>query len=322
MESEVAMWLSSIPCGLELRDLAKEFEERGFTTKESMKYVDSSDLDVLFPSPQKLSYAKKKILLKEISKLSQEPTRATVVPRSTSQASATPGTSSSHGASVSAVPNTSNSSFLEKKENSLSEDLGFLEARIASAKHEHARLLQTADHHDELAPKRAKTCTNCHLPGHQKSKCSRPPCSGIENCNIQSKHPEFRNEISELETLIKELEKKNTKAKDDLASFKAAKEKASNSFFAIMRDRLKKSNPMKYAGTDRLILDRDLLTLKKALNNKVPLSTDSDWRLPIIIEGFQRGNLVPLQSLNYQAPVPDYNASQPSSSRRLSYLNM
>lgn len=70
MESEVAI--------LELRDLAKEFEERGFTTKESMKYVDSSDLDVLLPSPQKLSYAKKKILLKEISKLSQEPTRATV----------------------------------------------------------------------------------------------------------------------------------------------------------------------------------------------------------------------------------------------------
>ena len=57
MESEVSCWLASISCGLELSD-TKEFEDRGsdiFTTKESaMKYVDSSDLDVFFPSQLKV----------------------------------------------------------------------------------------------------------------------------------------------------------------------------------------------------------------------------------------------------------------------------
>lgn len=74
MESEVAGWLWSISCGLDLKSLAKDSEESikyvESATKESIKYVDSADLDVFFPSPIKLSYAKQKILLKEIAKLS------------------------------------------------------------------------------------------------------------------------------------------------------------------------------------------------------------------------------------------------------------
>ncbi len=58
-----------ISCGLDFTQFAKDFEERGFTTKHYLKYVDSSDLDVFFPSPRKLSYAQKKILLTEIQKL-------------------------------------------------------------------------------------------------------------------------------------------------------------------------------------------------------------------------------------------------------------
>ena len=60
MQSEISRWLSSIPCSLDLKYLAKDFEDRGFKTKESLKYTDSSDLDVLFPYLLKLSYAKKK----------------------------------------------------------------------------------------------------------------------------------------------------------------------------------------------------------------------------------------------------------------------
>lgn len=74
--------------------------------------------------------------------------------------------------------------------------------------------------------------------------------------------------MTELQVLIKSLEKREQKSKHDLLSFKEAREKASNSFFAIMRPRLKKQNPMKYAGTGRLVLDRNLLTLKKALGIK------------------------------------------------------
>lgn len=66
-------------------------------------------------------------------------------------------------------------------------------------------------------------------------------------------------------------------------------------FFAIMRPRLRKSNPMKYVGTDRLLLDRDLMTLKKALNNKIPVGEENDWRLQFIIEEFRRRNIVPFE---------------------------
>lgn len=57
--------------------------------------------------------------------------------------------------------------------------------------------------------------------------------------------------MAELQGLIKDLEKREQKSKNDILSFKAAREKASNSFFAVMRPRLKKQNAMKYAGTDR-----------------------------------------------------------------------
>ena len=62
-----------------------------------------------------------------------------------------------------------------------------------------------------------------------------------------------------------------------------------------MRPRLRKSNPIKYAGTDRPLLDRDLMTLKKALNNKIPVGEENDWRLQFIIEEFRRGNIVPFE---------------------------
>ena len=63
MESEVSRWLCSISCGFDLKHLAKDFEDRGFTTKASLKYVESSDLNVLFQSLLKLSYAPKKLIL-------------------------------------------------------------------------------------------------------------------------------------------------------------------------------------------------------------------------------------------------------------------
>lgn len=333
MESEVAGWLSSISCGLDLKSLAKDFEDRGFTTKESIKYVDSADLDVFFPSPIKLSYAKKKILLKEIAKLStctQEQVNLTAsselpyhttisvtatqnVPKqarpSTSQANSTTVSSSNQGAQ--------SNSFLANKQEEMTEEIQFLDARISSAKHEHTRMLQEADEYDQAAPKRAKTCSNCHQPGHQNRGCKKTPCTGIGNCKLQSKHPELQREIKKLQSLIKELEKKSSKSKEDFLTFKAARERASNSFFAIMRPRLKKGNPMKYAGTDRLHLDRDLLTLKKALNNKVPLDENSDWRLPFLIEEYNRRSVVPLQVENL---LLDGGMSKAASSRRLSYF--
>ena len=179
--------------------LAKDFEDRGFTTKASLKYVESSDLNVLFPSPLKLSYAQKKILLKEIEQLSskditQEPSAGT---QSTS-AHAAQVPSTSQGCASESRESSQSASFLAKKQESFSDGIQFLEARISSAKNEYTWLQQKGNEYERAAPKRAKTCSNCRLTGHQKRHCKNPTCPGISQCSLQSKHPEIKSEIAEL----------------------------------------------------------------------------------------------------------------------------
>ena len=90
-----------------------------------------------------------------------------------------------------------------------------------------------------------------------------------------------------------------------------------------MRPRLRKRNPMKYAGTDHLILDHDLMTLKKALNNKILVSEETDWQLPLIIQEFARRNIQPLQLAQAVAPGSETltrDVSKSTSSRRLDFL--
>ena len=67
--SEVYQWLCSNSNALELERLAGESESRGFRTVDSLKYIKSPDLDVLFPSPHKLMMAEKRIIESEIEKV-------------------------------------------------------------------------------------------------------------------------------------------------------------------------------------------------------------------------------------------------------------
>lgn len=296
-ESEVKRWFSSISCGLNLNRFAKDFEDRGFVTKESLKYIDSADIDIIVPSPRKPSYAEKKILLKELHKLSQSkleiPTAACI---EDIQVSEIPSTSQNQNAPppVLQTPQegSGKKSYLGKKEDDIQEEMQFFKVQIASARQEHERLQMEAEEYDTVAQRRVKTCSNCHLAGHNKGSCNNPICPGVKNCRLRCKHPEVKSEITELNNLIKTLEKKYDKANNDFTSFKAARERASNSFFAVMRPRLKKQNPLRYMGAERLLLDRDLLTLKKALSNKIPISEDSDWRLPYILEEFKRSHVL------------------------------
>ena len=66
---------------------------------------------------------------------------------------------------------------------------------------------------------------------------------------------------------------------------------------------------MKCAGTDRLVLVRDLMTLRKALCNKIPVDESEDWKLPLIIEGYKNSMVLLLQG--------GFDSSFDSSSRRL-----
>ena len=91
-----------------------------------------------------------------------------------------------------------------------------------------------------------------------------------------------------------------------------------SSFFAVIRPQLKCQNPAKYV--DRGALDRDLMVLQRALQNKVPGDEANDWRLPSIIEEYKRGNVYPLyanqprQSTMSETSTPpqSYDLQQPS----------
>ena len=75
--------------------------------------------------------------------------------------------------------------------------------------------------------------------------------------------------------MVKDLEKRQEKSKNEFDIFKAARERAASSFFAVMRPRLRKQNHIKYV--DRSALDKDLMILKKVLGNKIPLDERMDW---------------------------------------------
>lgn len=60
-------------------------------------------------------------------------------------------------------------------------------------------------------------------------------------------------------------------------------------FLGVVRPRLKRQNHIKYV--NRSALDKDLMILKKALGNKIPLSEVSDWEMPYIVERYKRANV-------------------------------
>ena len=138
--------------------------------------------------------------------------------------------------------------------------------------------------------KERHTCSVCHLPGHTKQTCRKGLCLGVHSCKLPAKHPEINKELQELKNLIKEFKKKEVKAKNDLEIFSSARQRAASSFFAVMRPCLRKQNQIKYI--DRSALDKDLLVLKKALGNKIPLNESTDWELPHIIERFKHTNFL------------------------------
>ena len=120
-----------------------------------------------------------------------------------------------------------------------------------------------------------------------QSSSFKPDCMDMNNCGASEKHPQSKNEITKLQKLIKDLQKKEAKASEELQSFKLAKERSVNSFFAVMRPRLRRQNEGRYV--DRFSLDKDLILLKKNVNNKIPVDTSRDWEMLFLIEQYRRG---------------------------------
>ena len=181
---------------------------------------------------------------------------------------------------------------LDMKEEELKENLTVLQVQLSTAREELNNLKQQDKQFLSLSSIRARMCTVCHVAGHTKTTCKNEPCTNISCCKVREKHPEHRANIQELQRTIKNLEQQSADEEANIKGLRNARERAKSSFFAIMRPRLRAQNLIKYASGKRLQLDRDLLALQRALNNRVPeWGVEEDWRLLQILEQFQNSQL-------------------------------
>ena len=176
--------------------------------------------------------------------------------------------------------NEQSTTYLEKKSGELTENLSKIQTQIKSATDQ----LEIVRNQYEQASSKAngrragKLCTRCHQPGYYRARCSNPTCMDMNNCDASEKHLESKIEITELRKLIKGLQKKEAKASEELQSF---------IHYAVTRPRLRRQNEGRYV--DRFSSDKDLILLKKILNNKIPIDTSRDWEMPFLIERYRRG---------------------------------
>ena len=267
--SEVFVWLSSISQGLNLQRLAPEFERRGFRTKQSLKYMGENDLEVIINSPDKMLLAERRILEKELDEIKKPclqpkelfPSQYTSAPFQVVNSAVVVGSARASCSNVS-VDSASldkqsaanditqqSSSYLEKKGGELTENLSIIQTQVKSAIDQ---LTTVRNKYEEASSKangrRGKLCTRCHQPGHNKARCLNSACQDMNSCGASERHPESRNEILELQRLIKELQKKEAKATEELRSFKLAKERSVNSFFCRYATATKKAERRSLCG--------------------------------------------------------------------------
>ena len=174
-------------------------------------------------------------------------------------------TEDARGSPTSAQNDQQGCSPLDSKQQEMKDSLTVLQVQIVTAKEALQNFNKLENDYVTLSSLRGRVCNNCHATGHTKTTCRSPPCSNIDSCKIKDKHPEHKMKVNELQREIKSLESQ------------AAEEE---------------ENIIKYGTGKRMQLDRDLLILQRALNNKVPDWPESqDWKLPLIIDQFQNSQL-------------------------------
>lgn len=293
--SEIKQWLEAMGiAGIER--LTEAFEAQGFSTRKSLKYLDEADLDYLFSSPKKLRLAEKRAITQELQQLK----RQLFSDVDKSPTSAPTGT-----------PLTVADSPLERRKMELVENVSFLQAQASSAEE---YLSQMRRENDSLQiVTRGRVCGHCHQSGHNKNTCRGLQCDSHLKCRIKDKHPEVAKSLNETQKMVETLKKNLETAKQTLEQFTLQMQRSRGSFFAVMRPRLKRLNPIKYL--KRQDLDKDLMHLQRILENKIPPESE-DWRLPHLIESSQRGVLSPhLLNTASMSPIqPAAHSTPPANS--------
>ena len=296
-QSEVYLWLKSLSPGLKLERLSPHFENRGFRSRRSLKYLKPDDLDTFFDSPNKLLLAEKRVIEDELknintdvrSKNSLQPHKLDFSQPGTSAYSASTSDSNQGWGNYSTNSRQNNESTispLDRRAQEHTENLQVLSVQVQSAKEQLQLKRKDIECIADAKVQNKKACGICHKTGHNRSKCRGNPCVDVNLCKLPDKHPELQSEIRELQKELKELEQKYSKAKTDNEVFIASRQRIRSSFFSVMRPRLEKQNQAKYI--DRHALDRDLMILQRALSGKIPLNEELDWRLPAVIEEYKR----------------------------------
>ena len=103
--------------------------------------------------------------------------------------------------------NEQSTTYLHKKSGELTENLSIIQTQIKSATDQ---LEIVRNQYEQASTKRnghrtEKLRTRCPQPGHYRARCSNPTCMDMNNCGASEKHPESKNEITELRKLIKDL---------------------------------------------------------------------------------------------------------------------
>ena len=131
-------------------------------------------------------------------------------------------------------------------------------------------------------------CGNCHIRGHRaegnrrNDACNLAPCSSYYTCGQKKKHPEHFEEIRNAKKNIKDINKEIDSAEMEKKNIESFQSKSISAFSSALTPRLLKAFGDKYSlktSSGKLVLQKDITTLRAACENKIPEETGNDREL-------------------------------------------
>ena len=131
-------------------------------------------------------------------------------------------------------------------------------------------------------------CGNCHIRGHRadgnrrNDACNLSPCTSYYSCGQKKKHPEHFDEIKSAKKKLRDINKEIDSAEVERKNIESFQSKSISAFSSAVTPRLLKAFGDKYSlktSKGKLILQKDIATLRAACENKIPEQTGNDRQL-------------------------------------------
>ena len=121
-------------------------------------------------------------------------------------------------------------------------------------------------------------CSNCHMPGHNKTMCSLAPCASATICKEIKRHPEEEKHVKTVSSDLKTAKTKLKKLEEDITTKRESLASSLNTYAARVQADLINSNPTKYlqktiAGEkvpNWLLVTTDIRKLERICEGKIP----------------------------------------------------